>query len=132
MRFFLDRGLGNRILPDGLRDAGWRLETMNERYGASVAQTISDVDWIRDAAARGEAILCKDRAIARVPLEADAIYYSQARVFVVASSQITGAQMLDRLLRNQEAIIRMAAREGPYVMGVYEHRISRLRLNSPR
>jgi uncharacterized protein (DUF433 family) len=31
----LDRGLGSRIVPQALRQAGWTLETMDERYGPS-------------------------------------------------------------------------------------------------
>jgi hypothetical protein len=42
LRFFLDRGLGSRIVPEILRDAGWTLETMDERYGKTESQKIQD------------------------------------------------------------------------------------------
>jgi hypothetical protein len=49
LRFFLDRGLGARIVPQALRRAGWTLETMDERYGKAVSQEIRDTQWIEEA-----------------------------------------------------------------------------------
>ncbi|MGC0145035.1 hypothetical protein [Pseudactinotalea sp. Z1732] len=69
-RFFLDRGLGSQLVPSGLRERGWLLTTMDERYGAVASQEIEEADWIRDACARGECFLTKDSAIARNPTEA--------------------------------------------------------------
>jgi len=40
LRFFLDRGLGAFVVPAALRAADWRLETMDERYGADQSQSI--------------------------------------------------------------------------------------------
>lgn len=45
LRFFLDRGLGSRIVPQALRGAGWVLETMDERYGKNESQNIEDTQW---------------------------------------------------------------------------------------
>lgn len=66
-RYFLDRGLGSRIIPEGLRSAGWFVTTMDERYGVEVSQSIDDVTWIRDACRKGEVIITKDREIASAP-----------------------------------------------------------------
>lgn len=41
-RFFLDRGVGSRVVPDGLRAAGWIVTTMDERYGREASQGIAD------------------------------------------------------------------------------------------
>jgi uncharacterized hydantoinase/oxoprolinase family protein len=38
LRFFLDRGLGSRMVPEALRQAAWVLETMDERYGKTESQ----------------------------------------------------------------------------------------------
>lgn len=82
---FLDRGLGSRLVPEGLRTAGWAVTTMDERYGTDASQSVKDEDWIQDAASRGELLVCKDRNVAKRRLEAQAIYYSSARVLVIAS-----------------------------------------------
>ncbi|WP_349866094.1 hypothetical protein [Leifsonia sp. WHRI 6310E] len=101
---FLDRDLGSRLVPEGLRTAGWAVTTMDERYGTDASQSVKDEDWIQDAASRGELLVCKDRNVAKRRLEAQAIYYSSARVLVIASASISGPEMLARLLRNADAI----------------------------
>lgn len=126
--FFVDRGMGSRIVPDGLRERGWVLTTMDERYGAKQSQVVIDVDWIWDATRRGEILLAKDRAIAKKPLEAQAIREAKSKVFVLASAQITGTQMLERLLANESAIERALARPGPFVYGVNVRSIHPIRL----
>jgi len=131
LTFFLDRGLGSRTVANGLRASEWSITTMDERYGTDASQDVDDVDWIRDASGRGEILLSKDRAIAKRPLEAEAIYYSSARVLVVASANITGPQMLTRLLSNASSIERLCDRNGPWVFGVYEDRVGAIRLNYP-
>lgn len=130
--FFLDRGLGAHIIPEGLRALGWEVITMDERYGAERSQEIADTDWIRDASGRGECILTKDAAIARRPAEAQVVYACAARVFTIKNAQITGPQMLALIVQHADAIARQADRaEGPYVMGIGHARIERLRLAFP-
>jgi len=74
LRFFLDRGLGSRVVPARLRAAGRQLTTMDERYGVAESQNVSDVDWIEDATNRGEILLSKDLAIAGFLLHQEAIF----------------------------------------------------------
>ena len=131
-RFFLDRGLGSRIVPDGLRAASWVVTTMDERYGVKVSQSIDDATWIRNACREGEVIITKDRAIAKRPLEAEAIYYSEARVLTIASAQITGPEQLLRLLENASRIERLVSQRGPWVFAVYADDVRRIRLAYPR
>lgn len=130
-RFFLDRGLGSRIVPTGLRDAGWTLTTMDERYGVGRSQTIDDATWIRDASINRETIITKDKNIAKRPLEAEAIYYTEARVLVIVAAQISGPEMLQRLLDNTARIQRHLSQTGPWVLGVYQDRVNRIRLVYP-
>ncbi|MFP3466721.1 hypothetical protein [Leifsonia sp. SIMBA_070] len=129
LEFFLDRGMGSRLVPQGLRARGWSITTMDERYGRDHSQGIEDARWIREASAEGKVVICKDRNVAKRPLEAQAIYYSEARVLVLASAQITGDEMLDHLLNNEEAIHRLARRTGPWVQAVYANRLGMIRLN---
>ena len=119
LRFFLDRGLGSRIVPEALRSAGWSLETMDERYGKSRSQTINDTQWIEEATLAGDVLLCKDLAVAHNALEAQVIYMSSARVFGLAKASLMGVVMAQWYLDNEAKIVRAATRaSGPYVMAV--------------
>ena len=104
---------------------------MDERYGPEESQKIADTTWIRDASRAGEVVITKDRAIAKRPLEAEAIYYSEARVFAIASAQITGPEQLERLLANASRIEKVSNQPGPWVFGVYSDELRRLRLHYP-
>ncbi|SDF58118.1 hypothetical protein SAMN05216377_105293 [Pseudonocardia oroxyli] len=50
-------------MPAGLRRAGIELVTLAERYGIPEDEQVTDVQWMRDAAAHGEAVLMCDDAI---------------------------------------------------------------------
>ncbi|GAA2362807.1 hypothetical protein Cme02nite_41510 [Catellatospora methionotrophica] len=127
--FFLDRGLGSRVVPQLLRAAGWQLTTMDERYGFEQSQAVADVDWIAEAAERDEVILCKDLAIARNPLEAEAVRRTSARIFGLANARLTGHDAGRLFLHHQAQIFTMAGRaEGPYVVAVAQDTIRRRRL----
>jgi PIN like domain len=130
LRFFVDRSLGAHVVPTALREAGWILETMDERYGEKLSQEIRDVQWIEEATELGDVLLCKDLRIAVNPLEADAVYRVSARAFGLARRDIKGPDMVQRFLGNQARIFRMASRaEGPYVVSISENGLRRIRLN---
>ena len=119
LRFFSDRSLGDHIVPQALRAAGWSVVSMRERYGPVSAQQLSDIDWIRDATAEGEVLLTGDKAVAKRPLEALAVITTGARVFALGNNQLSGRQKADRLLQHGSAIARRAmSRPGPYVVAV--------------
>lgn len=119
LRFFLDRGLGAKLLPGALREAGWELETMDQRYGAEASQKIQDQQWIEEATLNGDVLLCKDVAIAANPLEAQAVYMAEARVFALSNAQLPWRTMVDWFLTNEAAIVRAAQLAGgPYVMAI--------------
>jgi hypothetical protein len=130
LRFFLDRNLGSRIVPMALRDAGWLLETMDERYGAHASQLIRDVQWIEEATDHGDVLLTKDLRIAANPLEAAAVHRASARAFGLARRNIDGSTMTSYLLGNQNRLFQMAGRAaGPYVVSVSKNGLRRVPLN---
>ncbi|GAA0322348.1 hypothetical protein NE235_04375 [Actinoallomurus spadix] len=133
LRFFLDRGLGSRIVPQALREAGWVLETMDERYGKSESKYIEDTRWIEEATLIGDILLCKDVAIAHNPLEAQVVYMSSAKVFGLSNANIVGRTMADWFLANEARIIDAALKaEGPYIMAVNpSYGLRRLKLAYP-
>jgi hypothetical protein len=128
LRFFSDRSLGDHDVPDALRAAGWHVVSMRERYGAVTAQALADIDWIRDASIEGEVLLTGDKAIAKRPAEAATVVSAAARVFALGSNQLTGPQKAERFLVNQQAILRRALLDGPYVVSLGERRLETLKL----
>ena len=133
LRFFTDRGLGSRIVPETLREAGWSLETMDKRYGPDHSQNIQDTQWIEEAALAGDVLLCKDLAIARNALEAQVIYMTSARVFALSNASLAGPVMARWYLDNEVKIVTAALRAlGPYVMSVNpSYSLHRVRLAYP-
>ncbi len=131
-RFFLDRGLGSRIVPNGLRAAGWSVTTMDERYGFERSQAISDAEWIIDATRLGECLLTKDIAIATRSAEARIVVMNDARLFALANARLSGPESLDRFLRHEEAIFRWAGRvKPPFAAAVYADGVRRRTLHYP-
>jgi PIN like domain len=119
LRFFLDRGLGSLIVPRALRQAGWTVETMDERYGAEQSQGIQDTRWIEEATLAGDVLLCKDLAIAANALEAQVVFMTSARVFALSNASLTGPLMAQWYLDNEARIVAAALKAGgPYVMAV--------------
>jgi hypothetical protein len=133
LRFFLDRGLGSLIVPRALRQAGWRLETMDERYGADHSQGIQDIQWIEEATLARDVLLCKDLAIAGNALEAQVVYMTSARVFALSNASLAGPVMARWYLDNEAKIVAAALRAaGPYVMAVNpSYGLRRARLGYP-
>lgn len=118
------------MVPAALREAGWVLETMDERYGVQSSPLIRDVQWIEDAAEHGDVLLCKDLRIATNPLEAATVHRMSARAFVLARRDIDGPAMARCFLDNEHRIFRMARRaEGPYVVSVSGNGLRRVTLN---
>lgn len=128
LRFFIDRGMGGKYVPDGLRERGWEVVTMNERYGQHVSEGMDDPDWIAEATERGEVCLCKDAAIARKPVEAAAVRSAEARVFALTNANISGQTQLEWILHNEARILRRANKPGPYVYGIYSDDVRPLNL----
>lgn len=117
-------------MPKALRDAGWALETMDERYSPLASMRVADATWIAEASSRGDVLLTKDLAVARNPLEAHAIWGSRARVFGLANANIGMPWMAEWFLSHEEEIVDMALRaSGPYVVAVNaQARLRRVRL----
>ncbi|MBO3744992.1 hypothetical protein J5X84_02855 [Streptosporangiaceae bacterium NEAU-GS5] len=132
LNFFLDRGLGSRIVPNALRDAGWVVETMDERYGKDDSQRIEDTQWIEEATLRGDILLCKDLAITRNPVEAQVIFMSGARVFAMSNAGMIGRDMADIFLTNELKIVQAIQRVSePFVFAVGPNGLRRARLRYP-
>lgn len=96
-RFFLDRSLGRKAVPEALRADGWDVITLAEHYGIPADENVADTEWIEEATQHGWAILMKDKRIR----------HRQAEIA-------------------KAAILATAAEPGPYIYSVLTDRISRL------
>ncbi|MEO8528529.1 MAG: hypothetical protein ABI435_05580 [Pseudolysinimonas sp.] len=96
---------------------------------ASPRSKLADIDWIRDAAGEGEVLLTGDKAIAKRPLEVRAVVAASARMFALASNQLTGGEKAQRFLDQEQKILkRIAEGSGPYVISVTGHGLAALKL----
>lgn len=130
-RFLLDRSLGQRKLVARLRDAGWEATTLAELFGDDRAQRMSDQEWISEGTQRGFVLMAKDHRVASRPLEARAIYMSDARVVAYARGDLTADQMGDPCMKYSTGIHRLAAVQAPFFFSLAQHGLRRKRLNWP-
>lgn len=130
-RFLLDRSLGQRKLVARLRDAGWEATTLAEVFGDDRAQRMSDEEWISAGTKSGFVLMAKDHRVASRPLEARAIYMSDARIVAFARGDLTADQMGDLCMEYSAAIHRLAAVHPPFVFSLAQHGLRRKRLNWP-
>ena len=73
LRFFLDRSLGRKAVPEALRAEGWDVITLAEHYGRPADEQVADTDWIEEAAQREWPILMKDKRIRHRQAEITAV-----------------------------------------------------------
>jgi hypothetical protein len=87
-RFFLDRSLGRKAVPEALRADGWDVITLAEHYGIPADEQVADTDWIEEAAKRGWPILMKDKRIRHRQAEITAVTEHKARCFVITRGDL--------------------------------------------
>ena len=101
---------------------------MRERYGVSSAQSLADVDWIADAAQRGEIMLTADRMIAKRPREARVVADARARVVALKDGRRTAQQQLDLFLSSSNRLMALETRQGPFVISLSARGLTPLEL----
>jgi hypothetical protein len=111
-KFFLDRSLGRKALPEFLRADGWDLLTLAEHYGVPADQQVADTEWIQEAAKQGWPILMKDKRIRHRRVEIDAVVAHRARCFVITRGDLTSEEMANRFISNKLAIFKAVALQG--------------------
>ncbi len=121
--FFIDRSLGQHLLPDALRQAGYVVHTMSSVYGQDAAEQVRDEEWLGRAGQAGWLVLTKDDAIRRRPAERDALMEHGVRAFVLTTATLTGPQQVGRFIDNMHRMMQRARRPGPWICAVYERRV---------
>jgi hypothetical protein len=126
LRFFLDRSLGRKAVPEALRADGWHLITLAEHYGIPADEQVADTDWIEEAAKQSWPILMKDKRIRYRQAEIAAVAEHKARCFVITRGDLPSVDMVQRFIANKAAILMSATDPGPYIYSVQSDRIARL------
>lgn len=123
---YLDRALGRHTVSVALRAAGLSVEIHDDHF----AQDAKDVDWLPDVAARGWVILTKDAAVARRPLERDAIDAAAARVFAFSNANVSASAVAAGFLVAWPKMLELIeSRAGPFIAVV--HRDGRVEVRFP-
>jgi hypothetical protein len=126
LKFFLDRSLGRKAVPEALRADSWQLVTLAEHYGVPADEQVADAVWIEEAAKRGWPILMKDKRIRHRSAEIGAVVEHCARCFVITRGDLPSSEMINRFIGNKASIFAAAVEPGPYIYSVQIDRLSRL------
>jgi hypothetical protein len=115
--FFIDWSISQRSVPEALRAAGATVETHLDHFPPETA----DVDWLPAVSDRGWVVLTKDEAIGRRPNEVVAIANADARVFILASGNLTREQMANLFVATWEKLEKFArSNPAPFIAKVYK------------
>jgi len=87
--FFIDRSLGRKHVAAALREAGAQVLLHDDLFD----QHTSDVEWLHQAGRQGWAVLTKDSAIRRNPLERQMVEAASVRMFALTQKGLTGDEM---------------------------------------
>lgn len=79
-------------------------------------QFIPDSQWMQRADRNRWVAMTKDKAIWYDHM--DVLRETSLRLFVFTSANLTGPEMVQRLMANWEVILRRTARPGPYVYAI--------------
>jgi hypothetical protein len=114
LRFFLDRSLGRKAVPEALRADGWDVITLAEHYGMPADEQVADTDWIEEAAQRRWPILMKDKRIRHRQAEITAVTHHKARCFVITRGDLRSADMAPRDRHSYWPDVLIAAGQYPF------------------
>ncbi len=115
--FFVDRCLGNKTIPDTLRQLGISVECHNDHF----PKAAQDTEWLPEVGKREWIVLTKDAKIGRSSLEKIAVASARIRMFVLVSQNLSGEDMAKIF---QKAIVAMQAfarnNPAPFIAKIYK------------
>lgn len=83
--FFIDRGLGTKIVPKAIVAAGYKVVVHDDMF----APTVKDEEWLTRIGELGYVFISKDEHIERRPQEVLALMQANVHGFVLYSSNTT-------------------------------------------
>lgn len=127
--FFIDRDLGRKAFPEGLRSAGIRVVTSAEHYGIEECALVFDETWILEAAGNGWPAFCCDakHRKRRRPAERPALLESGLREFIL-NGKCSGPGERQESTGQPRCDSDRLHPDWPFVYRVHPTRLERLRL----
>ncbi len=123
---YLDRALGRHTVAVALRAAGLTVEIHDDHF----PQDAKDVDWLPAVAAKGWVVLTKDAAVARRPMERDAVETAGARVFAFSNANVPASAVAAGFLVAWPKMLALIdGSAGPFIAVV--HRDGRVEVRFP-
>ena len=121
--FFLDRGLGRYLVANAIRSQGYEALPMADVYPDGRDQRLPDPEWMRRADQEGWVAISKDRDIPRA--HADTLAATTLRLFLFPNPNVSGAELVRRLMDNWDTVLRRAATNGPYAYVIHPRSLVR-------
>jgi predicted nuclease of predicted toxin-antitoxin system len=121
----IDHSLGTIAVPKMFRENGFDTHTVSDIFGNTATE---DVEWIRYAHEHRMVVACKDSRIRSNLAERRMLAKTTVRVLCLTNRNLTSARQVAWFRNNIVQFDRLWHEEGPWVFGVYEHRIERLKL----
>ena len=84
---------------------------------------LPDSDWMRRAGREGWGAISKDNRIPRD--HSDTLSATTLRLFLIPNSNMSGADMVTRMMDNWDAILRRTATSGPYVYAILPNKLEK-------
>lgn len=120
----MDRSLGRHTVPDAIRAEGHTVHTLWSVYGEA-EQSLSDIEFLRDAGRNGWAVLTADMRIRWVRDELATLQEGKVRLFALPRGGLTAREQASRFVRNLDRIVAACERPGPFIYAVHADRIER-------
>jgi len=96
--------LGQRIVPDALRAAGFAVVVHDEVFPPGTPDRV----WLARAGREGWLVLTKDKRIRYRALERDALRRAGVGAFVVTGKNLSGIEIAQAVIRAMPRMLRMA------------------------
>lgn len=115
LTFLVDRSLGRKIVVGALREAGERVEALDDHF----PQNAPDTEWLLEAGNRHWIVLSKDLAIRRNAYERELLLGAGVRAFILARQDLSGQEMAKLFVDSLSAMRRRIARDAaPFIYGI--------------
>lgn len=125
LEIYVDRSLGQVIVPHALRELGLVVRTEVDVFG-SVPDGVADTVWLEKAGTEGWVVFTKDTRIRYRVAEISALAAHNVRAFVLSGGNLSGMEQAQHFVRNMNRIRRACGHVGPFVYAVHARKIERL------
>ena len=122
---YVDRSLGQTIVPEALRKLGLTIHTEVEVFG-DVPEGVLDAVWLERAGREGWIVFTKDARIRYRVAEISVLADNGVKAFVLSGGNLSGPEQAVRFVRNIHRILQACCSAGPFVFAVRVRGIERL------